>query len=137
MATNKEARKGDFEMKKKISLLSMALILSLFVGALLHNPHMAYADASGVYQVNGKYTISATRLVTKCKLETADSTLKKKKRVYKITKKTKFQKLKNDFSKVTLKGKKRAAMIKKLQKKRVAIQFTQKKGKVTAIWIVK
>lgn len=123
-------------MKKKTSLLSMALMLSLFVGALTYNPKMAYADAPGVYQVNGKYTISATRLVTKCKLETADSTLKKKTRTYKITKKTKFQKVKKDFSKVTLKGKKRTAMIKKLQKKRVAIQFTQKKGKVTAIWIV-
>lgn len=124
-------------MKKKTCMLSLVCILGLLMGMfVVQSPYEAYADSPGTYQVNGKYTITNTRLVTKCKLYTADSSLKKKTRSYKITNKTKIQTVKEDFTKVTLKGKKRAAMIKKLNKKNQTIQFKQKNGKVTVLWIV-
>lgn len=109
----------------------------MLLGTLtFQKPQEALAD-SDMIQVNGKYSLTATKLVTKCKLETADSTLKKKTRTYIVTSKTEIQKVnEKDFSKTTLKGKKRKAMIKKLNKKNLTIQFKAKKGKVSLIWII-
>lgn len=124
-------------MNKRKCLISFVLFFSLLTGGLaVSSPYEVHAEDPGIYQVNGKYTITSTRLVTKCKLYSADSSLKKKTRSYKITKSTKIQTVKADYSKVTLKGKKRTAMIKKLNKKNKTIQFKQKKGKVLFIWIL-
>ena len=109
----------------------------LFGTLIFQKPQEALAD-SDMIQVNGKYSLTETKLVTKCKLETADSTLKKKTRTYIVTSKTKIQKVNEQrgFSKTTLKGKKRKAMIKKLNKKNLTIQFKEKNGKVSLIWII-
>lgn len=115
----------------------LMVMTCMLLGTLtFQKPQEALAD-SDMIQVNGKYSLTATKLVTKCKLETADSTLKKKTRTYIVTSKTEIQKVnEKDFSKTTLKGKKRKAMIKKLNKKNLTIQFKAKKGKVSLIWII-
>lgn len=125
-------------MKISRKITAAALIMCLLAGALAILPEKtAMAEARDIYQVNGKYTISDTKLVTKCRLETADSSLKKKTRVYKITSKTKIQTVNDsNFSKKTLRGSQRKKMIQKLNKKNQTIQFQAKKGVVTLIWIL-
>lgn len=121
-------------MEKKRRILFFVLMLGLIAGGIIvPRSNIVYADMPGVYQVNGEYTLTSKSLVTKCELETADDTLEKKTRTFKVTKKTKIKK---DYNKKALKGKKRTAMIKKMNKKQIRIQFTHKKGKVTAIWPV-
>lgn len=99
------------------------------------NPQEVLADSVGVIYVDGKYSITSTRLVTKCKLETDNGTLKKKTRTFILTSKTKIKKINEDFTKTELKGKKKKQMIKKMNKKNPRIQFKEKKGKVSTIWI--
>lgn len=126
----KERRRGTHLFVTLLTLF--CLILG---GGVLQKPQKALADSDAI-QVNGKYTITSRKLVTKCKLETADATLKKKIRTYKITSKTKIQIVNDDFTKKTLKGKKRKNMIKRLNKKNLTIQFKVKKGKLKLIWIL-
>ena len=123
-------------MKRKFRIfVSVVLFICMLAGtAAIQAPRKVYAESADIYQVNGKYTITTKKLVTKCKLETADSTLKKKTRTYKITSKTKIQKLNGDSSKTTMKGSKRKKVIKRLNKKNEPIQFKAKKGKVIFIW---
>lgn len=122
--------------------LSVVLIACLLMGSLtVKSPHRAFAEATDIYRVNGKYSISNSQLITKCKLYTADKDFPKKNRVYKITSKTKIQIVTedvggDDFTRQTLKGKKRTRMIKKLNKKNQTIQFKEKNGKVIFIWII-
>lgn len=110
------------------------LICLLCGGAFLASPIRANAEATDIYQVNGKYKITNKKLVTYCKLETADKSYPKKKRTYKITSKTKFQRINEDFTKTTVKKSKVKKLIKKLNKTQMIIQFKQKDGKVTYLW---
>lgn len=125
-------------MKIFRKITAAALIMCLLAGALAILPEKtAMAEARDIYQVNGKYTISDTKLVTKCRLETAYSSLQKKTREYKITSKTKIQTVNDsNSSKKTLRGSQRKKMIQKLNKKNQTIQFQAKKGVVTLIWIL-
>lgn len=125
-------------MKISRKITAAALIMYLLAGALAILPEKtAMAEARDIYQVNGKYTISDTKLVTKCRLETAYSSLQKKTREYKITSKTKIQTVNDsNSSKKTLRGSQRKKMIQKLNKKNQTIQFQAKKGVVTLIWIL-
>lgn len=125
-------------MKISRKITAAALIMCLLAGALAILPEKtAMAEARDIYQVNGKYTISDTKLVTKCRLETAYSSLQKKTREYKITSKTKIQTVNDsNSSKKTLRGSQRKKMIQKLNKKNQTIQFQAKKGVVTLIWIL-
>lgn len=125
-------------MKAYSKVMAAALIMCLLAGTFAILPgKTAMADSPDMYQVNGKYTISDTKLVTKCRLETADRSLKNKTRVYKITSKTKIQTVNDsNFSKKTLRGSQRKKMIQKLNKKNQTIQFQEKNGVVTLIWIL-
>lgn len=120
-------------MKRRVHILvsTMALIFMLAGGIVIHNK--ASADGiPGTWQVNGKYSISTTELVTKCRLEGPDSSLKKKTRVYKITSKTKVR---NMNGKV-LKGNQRKKFLRRLNKKNATIQFRAKKGVVQIVYPV-
>lgn len=129
--------KGVNMKTKRGAFLSILLISCLLLGSLsVKPPRKASAEATDIYQVNGKYSITNSQLITKCKLYTADKDFPKKTRVYKITAKTKIQIVdEDDYTKKTLKGKKRAQMIKKLNKKNQVIQFKERNGKLIFIWI--
>ena len=127
-------------MKTKFrNTLTVLLAFCLLVGGLaFHAPQKAAADElSGIYQVNGKYSISNTTLITKCALYTADEDFPKKTRVYKMTSKTKVYLSYGNGNKKTLTGKKRQQMIKKLNKKNETIQFEEKNGKVLYISVLR
>lgn len=116
------------------AVIALCMLMGVFT---VQYPETVLADSTDIYQVNGKFTISESKLITKCRLETADNSLKKKTRVYKITSKTKIQTVNDsNYSKKTLKGNQRKKMIKKLNKKNQTIQFKEKNGVVTLIWII-
>lgn len=120
-------------MNRKIIYTVMMMCL-LCGGIIFMSPIRANAEATNIYQVNGKYKITNKKLVTYCKLYTADKSYPKKKRTYKITSKTKFQRVNEDFTKTTVKKSKVKKLIKKLNKIQMTIQFKQKNGKVTYLW---
>ena len=120
-------------MKKKM-IYTLMLMCLLCGGVFLAAPIRANAEATDIYQVNGKYKITSKKLVTYCKLYTADKEFPKKTRTYKITSKTKFQRVNEDFSKTTVKKSKVKKLIKKLNKSQMTIQFKEKNGKVTYLW---
>lgn len=120
-------------MKKRITSIILALVLTV-CGVSFQNVKQAAADGSpGVYQVNGKYSLSKKQLITKCRLETAFSGLKKKTRTFKITPNTKFYYYNKNEKKIRLKGKKLTKKIKKVNKKNITFQFKLKKGRVLYI----
>ena len=120
-------------MKRKITCIMLLLAMTICCVSF-QNVREASADGfTEVYQVNGKYSLNTKKLITKCRLETADNSLKKKTRTYKITSKTKFYYYNKKEKKIRLKGKKLKKKIKKINRKNVTFQFTQKKGKVIYI----
>ena len=121
--------------KKRIMTLILSVAIALS-SVMIQEPKKVSADAPDIYQVNGKYSLTTNKLVTKCKLVTADSTLKKKTRTYTITSKTKFYLVNDDYSKKQLKGNKLKKKIKSANKKNVTIQFKEKNGKVIFIWFI-
>lgn len=63
--------------KKRIMILILSVAIAMS-GIMVQEPKKVFADGSpDIYQVKGKYSLTANKLVTKCKLETADSTLTK------------------------------------------------------------
>lgn len=79
-------------MKIFRKITAAALIMCLLAGALAILPEKtAMAEARDIYQVNGKYTISDTKLVTKCRLETAYSSLQKKPESIRLRQRQKYR----------------------------------------------
>ena len=124
-------------MKRKI--MSIILMMAMLVcGISFQNVKKVFADEAGVYQPDDNYSLSTKKLVTRGILESADETLKKQKRVYKITAKTKFYKIyenKGD-KRVRLKGKAIKKAIKEANKKKEMIQFKPKKGRLIFVRII-
>ena len=124
-------------MKRKI--MSIILMMAMLVcGISFQNVKKVFADEAGVYQPDDNYSLSTKKLVTRGILESADETLKKQKRVYKITAKTKFYKIyenKGD-KRVRLKGKATKKAIKEANKKKEMIQFKPKKGRLIFVRII-
>lgn len=129
---------GEISMRvtKKVMVVILSMVI-VFCSALVPDAKKVSAEATDIYQVNGKYSLSNDKLVTKCRLETADSGLKKKTRVYKITSKTKFYQVRDDdSSKKLLKGSKLKKAIKTANKKNTTIQFKEKNGRVIFVWFI-
>ena len=130
-------RKEVEKMKRKI--MSIILMMAMLVcGISFQNVKKVFADEAGVYQPDDNYSLSTKKLVTRGILESADETLKKQKRVYKITAKTKFYKIyenKGD-KRVRLKGKAIKKAIKEANKKKEMIQFKPKKGRLIFVRII-
>ena len=114
------------------------MMAMLVCGISFQNVKKVFADEAGVYQPDDNYSLSTKKLVTRGILESADETLKKQKRVYKITAKTKFYKIyenKGD-KRVRLKGKATKKAIKEANKKKEMIQFKPKKGRLIFVRII-
>ena len=130
-------RKEVEKMKRKI--MSIILMMAMLVcGISFQNVKKVSADEYGVYQPDDNYSLSTKKLVTRGILESADETLKKQKRVYKITPKTKFYKIyenKGD-KRVRLKGKAIKKAIKEANKKKEMIQFKPQKGRLIFVRII-
>ena len=126
---------GENYMKRKI-VCSIMLVCFLCSSIFFTAPIQANAEATDIYQVNGKYEITTKKLVTYCELVTADKGFPAKKRIYKITSKTKIQKVNKDknFSKTTVNKAKAKQLIKKWNKSNVKIQFKKNGNKITYIW---
>lgn len=120
-------------MKRKI-ICSIILVCLLCSSIFFTVPIQANAESADIYQVNGKYEITTKKLVTYCELVTADKRFPAKKRIYKITSKTKIQKVNKNFSKTTVSKAKAKQLIKKWNKSNVKIQFKKKGNKITYIW---
>lgn len=120
-------------MKDKI--ICSIMLICLVCSSIFAAPSItANAEDLDVYQVNGKYTITAKKLVTYCELFTADRDFPAKKRTYQITAKTKIQKVNKDYTKTTVSKAKAKQLIRKWNKKNVTIQFKKKGNKITYIW---
>lgn len=124
---------GEIYMKQKI-ICSIILVCLLCSSIFFTVPIQANAESADIYQVNGKYEITTKKLVTYCELVTADKGFPAKKRIYKITSKTKIQKVNKNFSKTTVSKAKAKQLIKKWNKSNVKIQFKKKGNKITYIW---
>ena len=124
-------------MKRKT--ISIILMMAMLVcGISFQHVKKVFADEAGVYQPDDNYSLSTKKLVTRGILESADETLKKQKRVYKITAKTKFYKIyenKGD-KRVRLKGKAIKKAIKEANKKKEMIQFKPQKGRLIFVRII-
>lgn len=124
---------GEIYMKRKI-ICSIILVCLLCSSIFFTVSIQANAESADIYQVNGKYEITTKKLVTYCELVTADKRFPAKKRIYKITSKTKIQKVNKNFSKTTVSKAKAKQLIKKWNKSNVKIQFKKKGNKITYIW---
>lgn len=125
-------------MKRRI--LFFVLILGLIAGGLVvQRSNIVYAAKvpDSTYLVEGKYSISSKKVVIKCEMtnmydNTDSKILEKKKRTFKITSKSKIM---DSASETVYKGKKRSAMIKKMNKKHFRFFIDIKKGKVKSIYV--
>lgn len=128
---------GEISMRatKRVMTVILSMVI-VFCSVLVPDAKKVSAEATDIYQVNGKYSLSNDKLITKCRLETAVGGLKKKTRVYSITSKTKFYTVDDNFKKKLLKGSKLKTAIQTANKKNVTIQFKEKNGKVLFVWFI-
>lgn len=117
-------------MKKVISYV---MIFAIVAATAVVPAVPVSAERSDVWQVNGKYTLTKKKLVTYCELYSADSSMKKKKRTFKITSATKFIHVAPDCNHKKIKKSQISKYIKKI-KKSPYFQFCYKKGKVTELY---
>lgn len=117
-------------MKKVVSFV---MIFAFIVATAVVSAVPVSADSVGIWQVNGKYALTKKKLVTYCTLNGADSSLKKKKRTFKITSATKFIHVTPNCDHKKIKKSQIGKYIKKI-KKSPYFQFCYKNGKVTELY---